>query len=169
MATVTTIITAGGSHPNDEVILPIATLTLWENSTPRWRCEHRHDDEERIAAWAARAPQTFLEDGLLTLAAVSLRDERVVELLDRSGGDAWRADDVDIARVIGDPDPELRSAVLDAVGRIKLVITVLPDSGVLGQLGVLEEIRSPVEVCTPVYWRRSNQWRPEVEVAGHLP
>ena len=28
---------------------PIATLTLWENSTPRWRCEHRHDGEERIA------------------------------------------------------------------------------------------------------------------------
>ena len=169
MATVTTIITAGDSHPNHEGILPIATLTLWQNSTTRWRCEHRHADEERLAAWVPRSPETVLEDGLLTLAAVSIQNDRVVQLLDRSAGEAWRADDVDLRRILSDPPAELRSAVLEAVGAAKLVITVLPDSDVLGQLGLLEEITSPLELCLPTYWRRSNQWQPEPVVGGRLP
>ena len=172
MATVTSIITAGDSHPNDGGILPIATMHLWESRQIAWRCEHRHDgedDEERTATWAVAGIDTVLEDGLLTLAAVSIRDERVVELLDQAAGDAWRAEHVTIGEVIGEPSQELRAAVRDAVGRATLVVTVVGDSVISDQLRVLESLESNLEVCLPTYWHRSNQWQPEPEIGGSLP
>ena len=168
MATVTAIITAGSAHPNDGGIIPEATLTLWENSTPRWRLDHL-DRGEPSAAWALRAPETFLEDGLLLLAALSIRDERVVALLDEIAGTAWRAPDLSMEEVIGSPSDELRAAVRDAVRVAKLVVTVVGASTIESQLELLTTLETDVEICLPTYWRRSNQWQAEPEVGGHLP
>ena len=168
MATVTAIITAGGAHPNDGGIIPAATLTLWENSTPRWRLDHADRDDPSVA-WVPRAPETFLEDALLLLAAVGIRDERVIDLLDDLAAPAWCAPDMNIAEVIGAPDDDLRAAVRDAMRRTKLVVTVVGPSTIEPQLELLTTLETDVEICLPNYWRRSSQWQAEPEVGGHLP
>ena len=167
MATTTTIITAGDSHPNHGGILPVDTLTLSENSRTAWRCHNFAGDRPDVV-WVCSA-ETILEDGLLQLAAVCIGDERVVKLLDRAAGDRWRAEHVEVEAVIGAPDQELRAAVRDAMKKATLVLTVLPESGVLGQLDVARSLETNVEVCLPAYWRRSNQWSEEPDVGGQLP
>ena len=168
MATATTIITAGDSHPNHGGILPMDTLTVSENSRPAWRCHSLAGDRPDVV-WIPCSPETILEDGLLQLAAVCIGDERVVELLDRAAGDRWRAEHLEVEAVIGMPSEELRAAVREAMKKATLVLTVLRESGVLGQLDVVRSLETNVEVCLPAYWRRSNQWRPEPDIGGELP
>ena len=167
MGTATAIITAGGSHPNDGGITPVSTLSLWENSRPSWRCDHV--DERPSTVWVPHSPETILADGLLLLAAVSIGDRRVVQLLDDVAGKKWEAEHVEVADVIGLQGDDLMAAVKDAMQQAKLVFTVLPESSILGQLDVVRSLETDVEVCLPAYWRRSNQWQPEPVIGGQLP
>jgi len=168
MGTATAFITAGSGHPNHGGISPAATITLWENSRPAWRFQD-HLEDGRTATWIPWRPETIFEDGLLQLAAVGMRDEHVVGLLEGTSGDAWRADHVDLGELPGEPTAELRGAVHEAIGLTKLVLTVLPESSLTHQLDLLENVTCDVEVCVPTYWRRSSQWSPTTDAGGTLP
>lgn len=168
MGTATAIIIAGSGHPNHGGIAPAATLTLWENDRPAWHFQD-HAEDGRTATWVPFRPETILEDGLLLLAAVGMRDDNVIQVLEERCGDAWEADRVDLSDEVGEPTAQLRAAVHDVINRTKLVITVLPGSSITHQLDLLENVSADVEVCVPTYWRRSSQWSPEPDAGGELP
>jgi len=152
VATATTFIVAGSAHPYDGGIGPAATLTLWEGDRARWRLQD-HTGQRWDATWDPSAPEDVLAVALVALATVVVGDEAVTTLLGERGVGDWRGEHVEVEVRPGDP---LLVAAKDAVGRMKLVVTVLSESVVLDQLGVLEDLESDVELCTPTFWRRTE-------------
>ena len=110
------------------------------------------------------APESILEDGLVMIGLLAVEDPTMVAL---AGGREWREGHLQLDHMEAAVVQQLRTAVRD-ITDVKLVITGLDGTSILGQLAQLDDYKFQIEVCLPVFTRTSNQWTGET-TTGSLP
>ncbi len=175
MATLTAQILAGIGHPNDDGLLPQATLGLYENSRPCWQLESWPKHPLQGAAtpaprrvWIPSRPERILDEGLLMLALYVWRQPVVRQQARAAVGldlhKAWQ----DLTTL----DPVALAALCESARGLpcpgKLALMVLNGSYVQQQLPRLEQWPLQAEVCTPAWWRIQNQWEETPRIGGSL-
>lgn len=173
MATFTAQILIGSAHPNHGGITPTHQLYLSENSHPAWllvpatvanRVPIRPSE---TVTWIP-THENMLEDALLMIALHVVRDPGVGEAAER----LLRTKTPSFATLREDIDKQdlqhLYEKSRSADIEVKLVITVMHGSTVMGQLKALEKYRMEVEVCTPRYSRSYSRWRERIMTGGTL-
>jgi hypothetical protein len=159
---------------------PLDVMYLVEGSRASWFLEpvaHQVSPEERTAPrvteWILTRPERILADGLLLL-ALNERDpdpnliESVEEFLSPKDAHALLSSErADLTRIDEKGTQALADTALDSI-ESKLVVTVMEQSAITGQLALLERCSMYAEVCT-TQWIRSQDMHGEARTAGELP
>ncbi|WKZ13379.1 MAG: hypothetical protein QY320_05250 [Gammaproteobacteria bacterium] len=173
MGTITAIALYGKGHPNHGGIMPVAELSLSENSRPTWILTPRDGQADgslhpvcSTRVWIPSEPQHILEDGLLML-QLCLRCES--DLVQQAQGLIdLQATHQDLSAVDSYRLFALRDQARRRFWPAKLVLSVLSNSSLLNQLAVVEAWSPQFEILTPKWWRRHTQWEVAPSVGGSL-
>lgn len=173
MATFTAQILIGSAHPNHGGINPTHQLYLSENSHPAWllvpaiAANRVPSMPSETLTWIP-THENILEDALLMIALHVVRDPGVSEAAER----LLRTKTPSFATLREDIDKQdlqhLHEKSRAVETGVKLVITVMEGSTVMGQLKVLEQYRMEVEVCTTLYSRSYSRWQERIMTRGAL-
>ena len=178
MATYSGLILAGTPHPNsDGFLYNREPHRLWvsENSraalcldTPT---QAIIDGRKRQTIWIPRRPNSILEDALLMVAVMVLKDKNIkshmLEILD--------CDElplrIDLTKVV--TDEQHRNLI--ALSRknsegyfIKLILACFHGSSITCQVPILEKYAFDVEVLVPGYTRLYSRWLKSTVIQGDI-
>ena len=173
MGTFTAQILVGTPHQNHGGITPTHCLFLSENSRPAWVLlpqnifEPSPNLKNDKITWIPTV-ENMLEDALLMIAMHVIQDKEITGLAEkvfRNKAPHWVAlyDDIDELDRI-----KLYEKCREIGNRFKIVITVMEESSITGQLKVIEDYKMDVEVCKPSFSRMYSAWQNEVQVKGQL-
>jgi hypothetical protein len=167
MATVTASILVGVTHQNHGGILPAHHLLLAENDRPAWRLFAMRSAES-ATVWVPTV-EDMLEDGLLMVGLLAHQDRELMAAAATAFRHAYTGQ-VAMYDDIEESERRRLYALCRTIGRgTKLVVTVLEDSSLAGQLAVLRHYPFDVEVCPSAYRREYAPWTKTVQERGLLP
>ncbi len=172
MATFTSQILVGRSHPNSGGIIPTHYLLYSENDRPAWALVPENvftDSSEQTAAkivWIPTADNP-LEDALLMIALFAVRDEKVRALARRH---VRNLDDrLEVPEAFDRPLlEELYEKSRAVQAGHKIVLTLLNNSTIYQHLPILDRYRMEVEVCVTIYSRLYSRWSGGWRTEGSL-
>jgi len=172
VAVTTALILVGRPRPDDGGIIPTHLLQLCEGSRPVWVLS-------AIGGPGAESPSPIrwvptgehpIEDALLLIGLHAVRDEDLLLLAGRIAPEVLD-ERVDLARMLpGERLDELRSVWrrLEAGADYKLAVTVFDGSLARSELEVLARYEMELELCLPVFSRRTSTTSGEQVETGDL-
>lgn len=157
---------------------PSHVMYLVEGSRATWVLEevgHAYIEDPPHAKpvrWVPSGPERIFAEGLLMVALRVEKNDEVVDALAKHLGPAHRAllltnDYADLTEFDHDALPLLDSTVQKAI-ESKLVVTVMEESAISGQVSLLEHCEAFTEVCTPS-WIRFRGMHGNTQTAGEFP
>jgi len=172
MAALTAQILVGTPHQNHGGINPTHYLFLSENSMPAWILVPENVFSEGSAkfnkiTWIPTI-ENMLEDALLMIAIHVIKDEEICKLSQK----CFTNKTIERAGLYQDIDEKdlksLHEKCRETGTRYKIVVTVFEGSSIRNHLGVLENYKMDVEICTPTYFRLYSSWTGETRIEGSL-
>ena len=154
MGTITCIILIGHEHPFHGGIQPTHILELSENDVPCWTLMKYPHTERAIGegvVWELILDHP-LEEALLMIALYVIKDNKVISLVKKiAKNDLFSKTCISPYRDIGEENLEEMFKILKEVDYkdIKLVITLLPESHILGKVDVVKNYNIKAEICLP--------------------
>jgi len=184
-ATCTAQILIGGSNHGvwggPEIgIGPNATLYLVEGSRAAWAMERvRHatgadDLPDGPITWVASRPDRILSAALLMIAARGIEIPEVIGMLEDLGdpkavGALLDRDWADLGRLDQKLVVKLERLALEILpAGLKVIVSPMVESSIMGQLGILADGEMDAEVLMPI-WTRRHDSEGKVHVEGELP
>ena len=172
MATHTAQILIGAPHLNKDGLIPSNYLFLSENSRPAWILvnENIYQDKKTKKSKLIWIPtvENMLEDGLLMIAVNVSKNKEILEML-KDYSIKTGSERLELYTELNDEQRDNLYQVCRGLTEFpKLIISVFRSSSIENQLGVLENYKMDVEVCTPSYSRLYSRWLEETRIEGSL-
>ena len=178
MATYTGLILAGTPHPNDDGLLyhrKPRRMWLSENSRAAWCLDTParaiRDGRRAQTVWIPRRPSSILEDGLLMVAVMILKDKEIRSALANMLDCEELPGTVDFTKSITNEQHLLLTEMSrkNSEGYFyKLVISSFYGCSMARQMSVLENYGFDVEVLVPAYTRLYSRWLNSTVIRGSL-
>jgi hypothetical protein len=178
MATYTGLILAGTPHPNDDGLLynrQPRRLWLSENSRAAWCLDTParaiRDGRRAQTVWIPKRPSSLLEDGLLMVAVMILKDKAIRSALSNVLDCEELPARIDLTKTISN---EQHRCLIDLSRKnsegyfFKLIISTFHGCSMEHQMPVLENYGYDVEVLTPAYTRLYCRWLNSTVIRGSL-
>lgn len=172
MAVTTALILVGLPHPDDGGIIPTHLLQLCEGNRPVWVLSSiggSGNESPPPIRWVPTGEHP-IEDALLLIGLHAVRDEDLLLLAGRIAPEVLDGR-VDLDQMLpGERLDELRSVWrrLEAGADYKLAVTVFDGSLARSDLGVLARYEMEIELCLPVFSRRTSATGGETVETGDL-
>jgi len=167
MATYTASILVGHSHPNHGGITPTHELFLSENSRPAWiLVPHLPKSEFRDKIWIPSV-EHMLEDGLLMINALVLRNKHIRSSLMQF---CKRLSSVKLYSIPGDELSRIHARSRSEYEGInmKICLSMYEESTLKNQLKVLKGYPFEMEVCRTTFSRSQSMWTGKTLSKGTL-
>ena len=167
MATYTASVLVGHSHPNHGGITPTHELFLSENDKPAWiLVPHLPTSGFRNKIWIPTV-ENMLEDGLLMINALVLRDKDIrsslMQFCKRLSSIKLYSIPVNDLRKI-----HARSRDVYEGMNVKMCLSIYEESTLKKQLKVLKEYPFEMEVCQTTFSRSQSMWAGKTVSKGTL-
>ena len=180
MATYSGLILAGTPHPNNDGFLynrEPRRLWISENSRAALCLDTQTqaiiDGRKRQTIWIPRRPNSILEDALLMVAVMVLKDKRIksllLEMLDLDCDELPAR--IDLTKAVTDEQHKRLIAMsrMNSEGYFfKLIFACFHGSSITCQVPILEQYCYDVEVLVPGYSRLYSRWLKSTVVQGDL-
>ena len=178
MATYTGLILAGTPHPNDDGLLynrEPRRMWLSENSRAAWCLDTParaiRDGRRGQTVWIPKRPSSILQDGLLMVSVMILKDKEIRSaLLKMLGCDELPAR-IDFSKAVTSEQYE-RLIELSRVNSegyfFKLIISCFHGCSITGQVSILEHYKLDTEVLVPGFSRLYSRWLKSTVIQGDL-
>lgn len=171
MGTWTAQILVGSDHPYHGGIVAHHQLFLRENDMPVWICypmELAREGTRNKICWIPSSVPNILKDGLLMI-ELHCGGSKTITRKARTFSKKIMDEEVYLHKILTDEQvAELHQMVRDRGSGAKLVITVLEESTLAGQLEELNDHSFPLEVCRTTFIRSYSPFNQESFVGGDL-
>ena len=179
MATYTGLILAGTPHPNSDGLLyhrEPRRLWLSENSRAAWCLDTparaiRDGRRAGQTVWIPRRPSSILDDGLLMIAVVILKDKEIRSVLSNMLNCEELPARIDLTKAISNEQHRrlIEMSRRNSIGYFfKLIITSFHGCSMARQFPILGEYGYDVEVLAPSYTRLYSRWLNSTVIRGRL-
>lgn len=178
MATYTGLIMAGTPHPNDDGLLyhrEPRRMWLSENSRAAWCLDTTakaiRDGRRGQTVWIPRRSGSILDDGLLMVAVMILKDKEIRSALSNMLNCEELPARIDLTKAI---TSEQHRCLIDLSRKnsegyfFKLIISTFHGCSMEHQLPILEKYGFDVEVLAPAYTRLYCRWLNSTVIRGGL-
>jgi len=169
---------AGTPHPNDDGLLyhrEPRRMWLSENSRAAWCLDTParaiRDGRRGQIVWIPRRPSSILDDGLLMIAVVILKDKEIRSVLSNMLDCDELPARIDFTKAVTN---EQHQSLIDLSRKnsegyfYKLIISCFHGSSITRQVPILSEYKYDIEVLVPGFTRLYSRWLKSTVIRGNL-